>query len=471
MAKHGPDEGWRQHVIDNVLPRMEATTEQATGFTPAPANPQPFSAGMHLQPQFDPIELLPPAAAEKLRLLRQRAADAHALIPTGFDDQVREASRREIEAANALKRLTDHPQDGGFNLPPDDRARHRRATDARQGDRRFRAAQAAQRDADGGMAGGERRAGERRDMVAKWQARRHARCEDCRGRAPKLNKGETGLLDAIENCAGACRELRADLHRIASAPFPRAYAKSAMRAQIEALAMQGAPSVSRLIELDGTVEFQTQHLQSEVHAERRAVAFTEDADAVALIAWLHKDALIAALDREIASEADDKAALTHEARQKAEAEVMGDLLAVERDESCACVAGAGARSAGEHRADISPLALLGSAAGHGTARDPSPEHRRSIRSTRCAGRWTPIVLRMGCCLLPHRRARARGESGRGAVLAATSITNRAAGQRLLDGAQPTATGPIRPSVSIRRVRAEVGCWRMPSRPASTAKTE
>ena len=34
-----------------------------------------------------------------------------------------------------------------------------------------------------------------------------------------------------------------------------------------------------------------------------------------------------ALDREIASEADDKAALSHEARQKAEAEVQGDLLA------------------------------------------------------------------------------------------------------------------------------------------------
>jgi hypothetical protein len=56
-------------------------------------------------------------------------------------------------------------------------------------------------------------------------------------------------------------------------------------------------------------------------------------DAVALVAWLHKDALIAALDREIASGGDDKSALSHEARQQREAETMGDLLAIERDEA------------------------------------------------------------------------------------------------------------------------------------------
>ena len=78
-----------------------------------------------------------------------------------------------------------------------------------------------------------------------------------------------------------------------------------------------------------------------------------------LFAWLHKDALIAALDREIASEADDTAALSHEARQKAEADVLGDLLAVERDE-CALVWQAQAQGLPvEHRSDINPVALLG----------------------------------------------------------------------------------------------------------------
>jgi hypothetical protein len=61
-----------------------------------------------------------------------------------------------------------------------------------------------------------------------------------------------------------------------------------MRAQIETLAQRGEPSVSRLVELDGPVEFQTQRQTSEVHSERRSLAFAEVPDTVALIAWLHK---------------------------------------------------------------------------------------------------------------------------------------------------------------------------------------
>ena len=67
-----------------------------------------------------------------------------------------------------------------------------------------------------------------------------------------------------------------------------------MRAQIEALAMQGAPSVSSLIEHDGKIEFQTRSIRSEVRVRtQRALAFAEVPDTVALVAWLHKDALIA----------------------------------------------------------------------------------------------------------------------------------------------------------------------------------
>jgi hypothetical protein len=80
---------------------------------------------------------------------------------------------------------------------------------------------------------------------------------------------------------------------------------------------------------------------------------------------------LAALDREIASEADDKAALTHEARQKAEAEVMGDLLAIERQEASLVWRAQSENLPVEHRPDCSPLALLGlrliAAAGNGAA--------------------------------------------------------------------------------------------------------
>jgi len=85
------DKDWRQSVIERMLPAMEANagTGPATTLPPAPTvtitAQAPFSAGFLSPPSFDAIELLPPAAAEKLRMLRQRSADAHAVIPP-FED-------------------------------------------------------------------------------------------------------------------------------------------------------------------------------------------------------------------------------------------------------------------------------------------------------------------------------------------------------------------------------------------------
>jgi hypothetical protein len=133
-----------------------------------------------------------------------------------------------------------------------------------------------------------------------------------------------------------------------------------MREQVEALATQGAPSVTLLVEHDREVEFQTRRVQAEVYgAEQRALAFTEVPDTLALVAWLNKDALIAALDREIAAEADDKAALSHTDRELRTSETMSDLLAVERDESALVWSAQSQSLPIEHRADCSPLALLG----------------------------------------------------------------------------------------------------------------
>jgi hypothetical protein len=64
------------------------------------------------------VELLPERAAAKLRALRQRSADAHAVTPPF--EQVRQASMDKIAAQNALKRLTDPAQDFGFHLGLDD---------------------------------------------------------------------------------------------------------------------------------------------------------------------------------------------------------------------------------------------------------------------------------------------------------------------------------------------------------------
>lgn len=172
-----------------------------TALTPAPTMTitaqAPISfGGLHSSPQFEVLELLPPNAAEKLRMLRQRSADMHTLcVP--FED-IREATNAKLEAERQLKRLTDHPQDFGFNLPP---------TDARVVAAEKHLAK---------VTDDLRRLKERGEVRAQaWQAASAAKAacetwlrdgrphgtvlEDYDGPEPKLLKGETSLLDAIEN--------------------------------------------------------------------------------------------------------------------------------------------------------------------------------------------------------------------------------------------------------------------------------
>ena len=104
-----------------------------------------------------------------------------------------------------------------------------------------------------------------------------------------------------------------------------------MSEQIEALARARHASVTMLIEHDGHDGFaDAARAVAGVRSTERSLAFTEIPDAIALFAWLHQVSADRRARREIASEADDDAALTHEARQLREAEAMGDLLTIER---------------------------------------------------------------------------------------------------------------------------------------------
>ena len=346
-----PEAGWRKFV-------MEAS---ATGGLPAAPTsvvtaPTPFSAGFPSPPSFDPIERLPEERKNLFRKVCQHADDACALaVP--FED-VRLASMYRVEKENELRRLTSHPQDDGFNLPETDRRvilAQQALTKATDDLRRVQARQ------------DERAAAQQAALRVKANCEQFLRYElpgDCRLEAievepPKLLKGEASLLDAVENRRRRCRELKADLHRVASAPFPSSHAKAKMRAQIEALAMQGAPSVALLIEHDGKVEFQTQSIRSEVHGTERALAFAEAPDAIALTCWLHRDLLIKRLDEEISSESDDRAALSHTDRELRSAEIQGDLLDIERQEASLTWSAMEQNFPIEFRSDISPLALLG----------------------------------------------------------------------------------------------------------------
>lgn len=100
-----------------------------------------------------------------------------------------------------------------------------------------------------------------------------------------------------------------------------------------------------------------QNLQTQIHnSQTPAIGFASADHALAFTLWLHKSAAIAALEREI--EADDKAALTHEAREQQAAQVQGDLLAVERDEASLVFRAWHDGLSIASRPDIAPAVLL-----------------------------------------------------------------------------------------------------------------
>jgi hypothetical protein len=298
------------------------------------------------------MELLPPAAAEKLRHLRQRRDDARAVIPE-FED-VRTASMARMEAQNALTRLTSHPQDGGFGLTAESRS----VTEA-------------ERTLDKASADFERLKQLQEVRSAAWQAssaalaaceawlREHGTAlEAVEIEPPKLLKGEA-VIDAVERFRRRVKELKADLHRIESAPYPSSFAKQRLRGMVEQLAARAVPDVTMLIEHDGDLIWPSLRVQAEVHGVQRALAFHAATDTIGLLAWLMKDTLIKRLDAEIDAEADDKAALSLEAREKATAEIQANVLAQERLEAELVWLAQADNLRVHHRPDCNPLAILG----------------------------------------------------------------------------------------------------------------
>lgn len=317
------------------------------------ANTGPMALNFNTTP--DLVAWLPEGAADHLRKLRLHVSDLRAVVPP-FSDR-NDAATAKVTAEQRLTRLQAHPSQGGFGLKDSDGsvvdARRRveeLSAEAARLDQLYEDRSATSRSASTVLSNVETwlRDGRPSGTVLK----------DFDGPDPTLAKGED-VLSALDSVRRRVRELKADLHRIRSSPFPSSYAKQQMRAVVDGLAARGAVNVSRLVEHDGPVEFPTQQMQVAVHnAQPGAVGFVQVTDALALCAWLHRDALIAAVDREIATEADDAASLSHEAREQAEAVVMGDLLAVERDEAWFTWQALTAKLPVEHRSDIDPRALL-----------------------------------------------------------------------------------------------------------------
>jgi hypothetical protein len=338
-----------------------------TSLTPAPITaihePVSFSADvLGVRPEFDidPIELLlvscaDSGPADKLRMLRQRTADAFALMVSS--SEIQDLSTKLQLAEQRLKRMLDHAHDDGFKLKEDDpRVIAPKKQVAKLTDDLSRLKQRA-----------EQRAAEwricSRLLAATETLLKTGRPGNCVLEAVeiepvKLLKGE-GTLDGIERLRRFGRERKAEIHTIQSSPYPRSHCKSRVREQIELVAPR-CPDVTLIVEHDGEIIWPMMRVRSQVfNAQPGAVAFAEVPDTLGLFVWLHRDALLAKLDAEIDTEGDDRVALSHEQRQQREAEVQGDLLEIERQEATLTWLAMAQNLPVEHRIDINPLALLG----------------------------------------------------------------------------------------------------------------
>lgn len=306
----------------------------------------------------DVIDDLPEAARAKLVNLRQRAEDAGSLARSVMEAREEQRLARQ-EHQSRIDRLMRAHSAGGYGLQVDDLQVVAERTKLDKVEAEFK------RLNELSDARHSQRSTLQRvlDSIEQWLRGglpRGTVIEPFEGPSPpQLKKGEN-VSDAVEARRRRIRELRADLHRVRSSPYPSNLAMAKAKAQIAAMADQGAPSVLGLIENLDDVSFPTKEVPALVYnSTPGAVVAPQIPDAIGLVAWLFRDQLLKALDKEIEDCSDDAAALTDEQRQKAEVTILADVLAVERDE-CALIETATAQGINiAYRPDTSALSVLG----------------------------------------------------------------------------------------------------------------
>lgn len=304
----------------------------------------------------DLADLLPAEAATRLRAWREQRDDFRAAY-VGLADEWHELHLEKQKAANRVVVLTDgfaaSAAGYGYTLPAD----HPSVIDAKEKLARYTAELnrlTERRDARG------HRGGEIGRFIE--IAERYVAAHAAASFSPVPVKPKGTLEAARKEIA----RLRVDLDEIRAAPIPSKQVKAAMHAEIDRLAANGRPNVFGAIEYGEDIKWP--RLVQKVNttnlslasatgpaAQLIGLASTECPDVLSLLAWLHKDALIAALEREIDEMADDGAALSDEERAAKVTEIEVALLAAERNE-VALVDESGEIA---YRPDTDPRALLG----------------------------------------------------------------------------------------------------------------
>jgi hypothetical protein len=298
------------------------------------STPSPPLSVEHMR-HLDLIEVLPAGAQGRLRALRQRVADAPALIPSS--ESVREANTAKVEAANRFQRMTSHPADFGLGISESD-PRALRAADA----------------ADKATQNAERLQGLYQTRLAAWRDTSRILVsvegwlKDGRpggtilkdheaAPLPTLKAGQR-LADALKAARRHTDECRRAVARVEGAPWPSSHAKQRLREEVRTLCARGRPDVSALLQRNGALGWPQANLRGDVlnaslgEGVRAAVAFTQTTDMLALVAWTFEGALLERLDAEVDAIADDDSALgeTERAQRLSDAQIR--LLAAERAE-------------------------------------------------------------------------------------------------------------------------------------------
>ena len=158
---------------------------------------------------------------------------------------------------------------------------------------------------------------------------------------------DTDLPAQLEKTRGRRERLLAELAATEAAPLTRAEVIEKAKAEIDALAERGSPSLQRLFEDGGNIGWpeRTEQIGNGLRtifavlpnrggiAEIDGSLYLPGIDALALIVWAHRDAIVAKLSTEIEQHYEQHPkALSREDRQKRVADLKAKLLECERVE-------------------------------------------------------------------------------------------------------------------------------------------
>ena len=305
----------------------------------------------------DIVDRLPDKIAMRVIDLRQAKDDA-LVLSRALADELNGFQDTKHQHENRIRSLMTATGNGGFGLPkehPSVTSEQEKLKKVEANIKRLSALQSSRSDnwnAVGGLL----------ESLERYLSQFGAEDKITEHDAPpvKLLKGQSPN-SAVEACRARIERLRQDLNMVKSAPITTARAKEIARNQIMAFAERGRPDVTSTINHGEPVSWPSvEQTPLTVYGSKdRIVVYPNGNDGSAMLAWVHRDALIARIEAEIDAESDDSKALTDEDRCERMTSIRSQILATEREEEAHITAALDAMSGIVRRRDADPRAVLG----------------------------------------------------------------------------------------------------------------